>query len=85
MNKRLYVGGLDFSVDDDGLRELFASVGEVSFVKVTRNVQSGRSRGYGFVEMSTPEEASKAIAALHGSIHFGRRIHVTEAPGITPR
>ncbi|EDP46679.1 RNA recognition motif domain-containing protein [Rickettsiella grylli] len=79
MNKRLYVGGLSYSVDDDGLRELFTPFGTVSFVKVIRDFHSGRSKGFGFVEMSTPEEAKEAIEALHGSIHERRTITVSEA------
>ncbi|MGW7317727.1 RNA recognition motif domain-containing protein [Streptomyces sp. NPDC054865] len=79
MNKRLYVGGLSYSVDDDGLKELFARVGEVSFVKVIRDFHSGRSKGFGFVEMTTPEEAKSAVNELHGSIHERRTITVSEA------
>ena len=79
MNKRLYVGGLSYSVDDDGLRELFTSFGTVNFVKVIRDFHSGRSKGFGFVEMSTPEEAKQAIEALNGSIHERRTITVSEA------
>lgn len=79
MNKRLYVGGLSYSVDDDGLRELFEPFGEVKFVKVIRDFHSGRSKGFGFVEMSTPEEAKEAIERLHGSIHERRTITVSEA------
>lgn len=79
MNKRLYVGGLSYSVDDDGLRELFTPYGTVNFVKVIRDFHSGRSKGFGFVEMTTPEEAKEAIEALHGSIHERRTITVSEA------
>jgi cold-inducible RNA-binding protein len=79
VNKRLYVGGLSYSVDDDGLRELFAPFGEVSFVKVIRDFHSGRSKGFGFVEMCTHEVAKEAIEALHGSIHERRTITVSEA------
>ncbi|MEU2955780.1 RNA recognition motif domain-containing protein [Streptomyces xanthochromogenes] len=79
MNKRLYVGGLSYSVDDDGLRELFMTCGEVSFVKVIRDFHSGRSKGFGFVEMATPEEAKGAITELHGSLHERRTISVSEA------
>lgn len=79
MNKRLYVGGLSYSVDDDGLRELFTPYGEVKFVKVIRDFHSGRSKGFGFVEMETPEEAKEAIERLHGSIHERRTITVSEA------
>jgi RNA recognition motif-containing protein len=79
VNKRLYVGGLSYSVDDDGLRELFTPYGEVKFVKVIRDFHSGRSKGFGFVEMETPEEAKEAIERLHGSIHERRTITVSEA------
>ena len=79
MNKRLYVGGLSYSVDDDGLRALFEPFGEVKFVKVIRDFHSGRSKGFGFVEMNTSEEAKEAIDKLHGSIHERRTITVSEA------
>jgi cold-inducible RNA-binding protein len=79
VNKRLYVGGLSYSVDDDGLRTLFEPFGEVKFVKVIRDFHSGRSKGFGFVEMNTPEEAKEAIERLHGSIHERRTITVSEA------
>lgn len=79
MNKRLYVGGLSYSVDDDGLRALFEPFGEVKFVKVIRDFHSGRSKGFGFVEMNTSEEAKEAIEKLHGSIHERRTITVSEA------
>lgn len=75
----MYVGGLSYSVDDDGLRVLFEPFGEVKFVKVIRDFHSGRSKGFGFVEMSTPEEAKEAIERLHGSIHERRTITVSEA------
>lgn len=79
MNKRLYVGGLSYSVDDDSLRALFEPHGDVKFVKVIRDFHSGRSKGFGFVEMNTPEEAKSAIDALNGSTHEGRSITVSEA------
>lgn len=75
----MYVGGLSYSVDDDGLRKLFEPFGEVMFVKVIRDFHSGRSKGFGFVEMSTPEEAKEAIERLHGSLHERRTITVSEA------
>ncbi len=73
------MGGLSYSVDDDGLKELFQPFGEVKFVKVIRDFHSGRSKGFGFVEMNTPEEAKEAIDKLHGSIHERRTITVSEA------
>ncbi len=76
MNKKLYVGGLAYSVTDDQLRQLFASHGTVVSAKVIMDRDTDRSRGYGFVEMGTQEEAEKAIAALNGSLHEGRNIKV---------
>lgn len=78
-NKRLYVGGLSYSVDDDELKKLFEPFGNVNFVKVIRDFHSGRSKGFGFVEMSTSEEAKTAIENLHGSIYERRTITVSEA------
>lgn len=78
MNKRVYVGGLGYSVDDDGLRGLFAPFGEVAFVKVIRDFHSGRSKGFGFVEMSTSEGAAEAVSGLRGAIHEQRTITVSE-------
>ena len=75
----MYVGGLAYSVDDDGLKALFEPFGEVKFVKVIRDFHSGRSKGFGFVEMSTPEEAKEGIERLNGSIHEKRTITVSEA------
>lgn len=75
----MYVGGLSYSVDDDSLRALFEPHGDVKFVKVIRDFHSGRSKGFGFVEMSTPEEAKSGIEALNGSVHEGRSITVSEA------
>ena len=79
MNKRLYVGGLSYSVDDDMLRALFEAFGKVVFVKVIRDFHSGRSKGFGFVEMETAEAAQNAIEALNGSVHEGRSITVSHA------
>jgi cold-inducible RNA-binding protein len=76
VNKKLYVGGLAYSVTDAQLQQLFASQGTVESAKVIMDRDSGRSRGYGFVEMSTVEEAEKAIAALNGSLHEGRNLKV---------
>lgn len=75
---RLYVGNLPWSVDDDGLRELFSAHGEVTDVKVIEDRETGRSRGFGFVEM--PDEVgAAAIAALNGTEIDGRALRVNEA------
>jgi RNA recognition motif-containing protein len=76
MNKKLYVGGLAYTVTDSQLQQLFASHGTVESAKVIMDRDTDRSRGYGFVEMSTQEEAEKAIAALNGTQHEGRSITV---------
>jgi len=76
MNKKLYVGGLAYSVTDSQLQQLFAGHGTVETAKVIMDRETDRSRGYGFVEMSTLEEAEKAVAALNGSLHEGRNIKV---------
>ena len=76
MNKKLYVGGLAYSVTDDQLRQLFVSHGTVESAKVITDRESNRSRGFGFVEMSTPEEAEKAIASLNGTQVDGRSLTV---------
>jgi RNA recognition motif-containing protein len=76
MNKKLYVGGLAYSVTDDQLQQLFASHGTVQSAKVITDKYTDRSRGFGFVEMSTQEEAEKAIQALNGSQHEGRNLTV---------
>ena len=76
MNKKLYVGGLSYSVTDDQLRELFAAHGTVESAKVITDKFTGQSRGFGFVEMGTQQEAEGAIAQLNGTQHMGRTITV---------
>ncbi len=76
MNKKLYVGGLAYSVTDDQLHQLFAQHGTVESAKVITDKYTDRSRGFGFVEMGTVEEAEKAIQALNGSQHEGRKLTV---------
>jgi RNA recognition motif-containing protein len=76
MNKKLYVGGLPYSITDDQLRNLFTGHGTVESAKVIVDKYTDRSRGFGFVEMSTTEEAEKAIQALNGSQLEGRNLTV---------
>jgi cold-inducible RNA-binding protein len=76
MNKKLYVGGLSYTVTDAQLQQLFASHGTVESAKVVMDRETDRSRGFGFVEMSTQEEAEKAIASLNGTQHEGRSLTV---------
>jgi len=79
MGKRLYVGNLAFSVTSDDLRELFGTYGTITSAEVLIDRTSGRSRGFGFVEMENDEEADAAIEGLDGTDHEGRRLNVNEA------
>jgi cold-inducible RNA-binding protein len=79
MAKRLYVGNLKYTVDSDQLRELFEQFGSVSSAEVLSDRDTGRSRGFGFVEMPNDEEAQAAIETLDGRDHDGRRLTVNEA------
>jgi cold-inducible RNA-binding protein len=79
MGRRLFVGNLSYDTTEIGLRELFSSQGTVSEAKIVMDRETGRTRGFGFVEMSSAEEASMAIAKLDGCDVDGRAISVTEA------
>lgn len=78
-NRKLFVGGLPYSVSDNQLEELFASHGTVESARVIIDRMTGRSRGFGFVEMSTVEEAEEAMEKLNGSELGGRNLTVNEA------
>lgn len=78
-NKKLFVGSLPWEVDDAKLAEIFSQVGTVVSAQVIKDRDSGRSKGYGFVEMSTEEEAQKAVQTLNGSDVEGRQIVVNIA------
>ncbi len=79
MTKKLYVGNLSYNVTEDSLKELFGSVGEVTSVNVIADRMTGRSRGFGFVEMADSAAAQKAIAELNGRTLDDRAIKVAEA------
>jgi len=79
MSSKLYVGGLSFSTNSESLREYFAQCGTVVSATVITDKFSGQSRGFGFVEMSTTEEAQKAISQLSGKDFEGRSITVNIA------
>jgi RNA recognition motif-containing protein len=79
MAKNIYVGNLAWSVTSDDLRELFSQFGTVTKAEVIADRETGRSRGFGFVEMSSDEEAQKAIEALNGSTHSDRPLTVNIA------
>lgn len=76
---KLYVSNLGFGTGDDGLRKMFEPFGEVISAKVINDRATGRSRGFGFVEMSSREEAESAISKLHGKDFDGRSVSVSEA------
>jgi len=79
MSAKLYVGGLPYAVTEQQLQDLFAAHGTVVSAKVITDKYTGQSRGFGFVEMSSPEEAKKAITALNGTQLDGRSLTVNEA------
>ena len=79
MSKRLYVGGLPYETTDDELKDLFSEAGAVESAKVVTDRYSGRSRGFGFVEMPNDDEAMKAIESMNGKQVGERTITVNEA------
>ena len=85
MNNKLYVGGLPYSVTETQLEEVFAAHGTVESARVITDRMTGRSRGFGFVEMSSPEEAEEAMQKLNGTDLEGRSLTVNEAKPQQPR
>lgn len=85
MGKKLYVGNLPFSVTEGSLSDYFGSVGAVESCRIITDRDSGRSKGFGFVEMATDEEAQKAIDELNGKELDGRALTVNEARPEQPR
>jgi RNA recognition motif-containing protein len=79
MGKKLYVGNLSYEVDNAALEELFSAHGTVESANVIQDRDTGRSKGFGFVEMSSDEEAQAASAALDGQETQGRALKVNEA------
>lgn len=79
MSTRLYVGGIPFETDTEGLKHMFEDSGTVSSAVVATDKRSGRSKGFGFVEMASEEEAQAAIAKLHGTTLDDRTIKVEVA------
>src|SRR5438477_3257028 len=79
MGKKLYVGNLSYNVDSSELEQLFGQHGQVVSAQVISDRDTGRSKGFGFVEMSNDAEADAAIAALNGQQHGGRALTVNEA------
>ena len=85
MAKKLYVGNLSYNTVEEDLREAFSKIGEVVSATLIVDQSSGRSKGFGFVEMSSDEEAAKAITSLNGTSFMDRTITVNEAKPKTER
>jgi RNA recognition motif-containing protein len=85
MGKKLYVGNLPYSATDSTLQQHFSQVGTVESAKVIMDRDSGRSKGFGFVEMSSDQEATAAIEKLNGQQMDGRPLNISEARPQAPR
>lgn len=85
MAKKLFVGGLSWGTTDDMLREVFSQAGTVESATVITDKMSGRSKGFGFVEMASDDEADKAIDMFNGKELDGRTVTVNEARPMEPR
>ena len=85
MGKKLYVGNLPFTTTDQDLSEMFAQAGQVASAKVIMDRDSGRSKGFGFVEMNLDGDAEKAISQFNGAQFSGRALTVNEARPMAPR
>ena len=77
--KNVFVGNMSFEATEGGLRSIFEPFGEITRIQLITDRDTGRARGFGFVEMSNDEEAAKAIAALNGTQMDGRALNVNEA------
>jgi RNA recognition motif-containing protein len=79
MAKKLYVGNLSYNTTEDGLRNLFSEFGSVASAKIIFDRETGNSKGFGFIEMSSDEEATAAVAGINGREFDGRQLRVNEA------
>ncbi|MBL7663820.1 MAG: RNA-binding protein [Bacteriovoracaceae bacterium] len=85
MSQKIYVGNLGYSIGNESLSAKFSQFGTVSSAKVIMDRDTNRSKGFGFVEMSSSSEAAEAIQALNGTDFDGRQMNVTEARPMVPR
>jgi len=85
MGKKLYVGSIPFTATEEDLTNLFSTIGEVESVKIITDPGTGRSKGFGFIEMATEEDAKRAIDDLNGKSFMDRSIMVNEARPQQPR
>ena len=85
MGNKLYVGNLPFTATDESLRQIFGQAGQVESARIITDRDTGRSIGFGFVEMATDQEASDAITKFNGTDFEGRALTVNEARPMAPR
>jgi RNA recognition motif-containing protein len=85
MGKKIYVGNISYQMDDQSLADIFSAFGQVESARVITDRDSGRSKGFAFVEMATDAEAQSAIEKLNGTDQMGRAINVSEAKPMAPR
>lgn len=85
MEKKIYVGNISFKATEDDVRELFLQVGEVESVKIITDAHTGQPKGFGFIEMSSEEDAKRAISELNGKTFMERTLSVAEARPQQPR
>jgi cold-inducible RNA-binding protein len=85
MGKKLYVGNLPFSATDESLTQMFQQAGQVESARIITDRDTGRSKGFGFVEMSSDQEAADAITRFNGADFEGRSLTVNEARPMAPR
>ena len=85
MGKKIYVGNLSYNMDDQSLTNLFSAHGTVESARIVMDRDTGRSKGFAFVEMSEESEAQSAIEKLNGTEQLGRAMNVSEAKPMAPR
>ncbi len=85
MSKKLYVGNLSYNTHEEDLRDAFSKIGEVQSATLIVDQTNGRSKGFGFVEMASDEDAAKAITSMNGTMFMNRTITVNEAKPKTDR
>ena len=85
MAKKLYVGNLSYNISEEELKNVFTPIGEVLSCKIITDAATGRSKGFGFIEMANDEDADKAIATLNGTMVTERALNVSEARPQTER
>jgi len=85
MTKKLYVGNISFNATEQDIRDLFSEYGEIESLKIITDKFTGQSRGFGFIELETEQDAQKVISALNGKEFMGKTLTVAEARPQRPR